>query len=64
MNWEVPTIADGVDLDQQAFIASGAFGVNGFPFTVLIDTDGKVLARWSGERSADQLLASLGAAFD
>ncbi len=63
MTWEIPTLADGIDLDRQAFIASDAFGVNGFPFTVLIEADGTVAARWSGERSADELLASLTAVF-
>jgi cytochrome c biogenesis protein CcmG/thiol:disulfide interchange protein DsbE len=63
MNWEVPTLADDIDLERQVFVASDAFGVNGFPFAVLIDADGTVAARWSGERSADDVLASLTEAF-
>lgn len=42
--WEWPTLAD-----SQTGDASVAMGVSGFPFSVIIDTDGTVLARSSGE---------------
>ena len=50
-------IADGIDLAAEVqYIAAGAYGVDGFPFTTLLDGDGKVVARWSGEREPDQVL--------
>jgi thiol-disulfide isomerase/thioredoxin len=56
MDWTYPVIADGIDVDQQKFIAADAYGLDSFPFMVLIGKDGKVLARWSGEREPDALL--------
>lgn len=56
MDWTYPVIADGVDLERQTFIAADAYGLDGFPFMVLIGDDGKVLARWSGEAEPDELL--------
>ena len=49
MEWTWPVLADGIDIDRQVFIGSDAFGVSGVPFTVLIDSDGNVAARWAGE---------------
>ena len=49
MDWTYPVIADGVDMQRQTFIAADAYGLSGFPFMTLIDSDGKVIARWSGE---------------
>ena len=47
----------GIDLAAEVqYIAAGAYGVDGFPFTTLLDGDGKVVARWSGEREPDQVL--------
>ena len=54
-------IADGVDLEQEQFIAADAFGVGGFPFTVLIDADGVVVDRWSGEREPEEILGAISA---
>lgn len=47
--WDVPTIAD--DANGTAFRATGA---SSFPSFVAIDAQGKVVARTSGELSADQ----------
>lgn len=57
LDWTYPVIADGIDLAAEVqYIAAGAYGVDGFPFTTLLDGDGKVVARWSGEREPDQVL--------
>jgi thiol-disulfide isomerase/thioredoxin len=64
MDWRFPTLADGIDLERQVFIAGNAFGVSGFPFVTLIDADGIVLARWAGERTADEIAALLAEQFD
>ncbi len=57
VDWTYPVIADGVDpRSDQPFIAATAYGVDGFPFTTLLDADGKVAARWSGEREPEQVL--------
>lgn len=42
--WDWPVLADSQSVD-----AATAMGVSGFPFSVIIDTDGTVLARSSGE---------------
>ncbi|MEN9506522.1 MAG: hypothetical protein RI958_2448 [Actinomycetota bacterium] len=42
--WDWPVLAD-----SQAVDAATAMGVSGFPFSVIIGTDGTVLARSSGE---------------
>ncbi len=55
--WQWPTMADDEDL-----AAINAFGGTGFPFTVVLDTDGTVLARRSGEASASDTTAFLDAA--
>ena len=52
MEWTWPVLADGIDVDRQVFIGSDAFGVSGVPFTVLINSDGSVAARWAGERDS------------
>jgi cytochrome c biogenesis protein CcmG/thiol:disulfide interchange protein DsbE len=57
VDWTYPVIADGVDLAAEVpFIGAAAYGVDGFPFTTLVDADGNVAARWSGEREPDQVL--------
>ncbi len=61
-DWTYPVIADGVDLEREHFIAADAFGVGGFPFTVLIDGDGVVADRWSGEREPDEILGAISSA--
>ena len=50
--WPWPTMAD--DAQSSAFID---FGGAGFPFLVIVDTDGTVLARQSGESSSEQIKA-------
>lgn len=51
--WPFPLLADGIEGGE--FIALSAYGVSGFPFSVLLDGDGKVLARWAGARNMDDL---------
>lgn len=55
--WSWPTIAD-----DEILSAINAFGGTGFPFTVVLDTDGTVLARRSGGAPADDTVAFLAAA--
>ena len=50
--WEWPVLADSVD-----FTAGTAYGVTGFPGFTLLDADGNVAARGSGEISIDELQA-------
>jgi len=56
MDWTYPVIADGVDMQKQNFIAADAYGLSGFPFMVMIGSDGKVVARMSGESEKADLL--------
>lgn len=60
-DWTYPAMADGVDMVNETFIASNAFGVTGFPFITLIDANGVVVARWSGERPASEIASLLAA---
>lgn len=48
--WPWTTMAD--DVDSTAFLASGG---SGFPYLVLLDADGNIVARDSGEKSAADL---------
>jgi hypothetical protein len=48
--WAWPVIAD-----DETYAAGRAFGLSGFPFLVLVGADGNVVARTSGEHSADEL---------
>jgi thiol-disulfide isomerase/thioredoxin len=50
MEWPWPAMAD-----SEAQDAAIAYGVNGYPGLVLIDGDGTVLARRSGEASVSEL---------
>lgn len=50
--WPWPVMADSVEMD-----AANAYGVSGFPFFVIVDGDGKVKLRASGEIEVDQLTA-------
>ena len=59
MDWTYPVIADGVDMERQTFIAADAFGLDAFPFLTLIDSNGKVLARTSGEMEKEDLLQKI-----
>jgi thiol-disulfide isomerase/thioredoxin len=62
VDWTYPVIADGVDVQRETFIASDSYGVDGFPFIVVLDGDGMVKARWSGESEPDEILERLAAA--
>ena len=55
MAWEYPAMLDGLDLVEGAYIAAAAYGVSGFPFVVLVNPDGTVAARWSGQREPEQI---------
>jgi cytochrome c biogenesis protein CcmG, thiol:disulfide interchange protein DsbE len=59
-DWTYPVIADNVDMGAQSFIGASVYGVDGFPFVTLIDADGNVAARWSGEREPDQVIDAIG----
>jgi cytochrome c biogenesis protein CcmG/thiol:disulfide interchange protein DsbE len=59
VDWTWPAMADGIDLSRQAWAASAAYGVDGFPFTTLVDADGNVAARWSGESEPDEIVARI-----
>lgn len=50
--WQWDVIAD-----DSSYAAAKAFGVSGFPFFVLVDADGNVVQRGSGEQSIDELNA-------
>ncbi len=58
-DWEFPAINDGIDTAQETYIAASGFGIGGFPFSMLVDLDGTVTARWGGERSPDEIEALL-----
>lgn len=53
--WPFPVLAD-----DEAGSAASAYGLNGFPFLVLIDADGRVSARYSGELGDQAIVAALG----
>ncbi len=55
LDWTFPAIPDGIDIERETYIAADAFGIGGFPFSVLIDGDGTVVERWSGGRPIDEL---------
>jgi cytochrome c biogenesis protein CcmG, thiol:disulfide interchange protein DsbE len=57
VDWTYPVIADGLDLAPEVqYIAAAAYGVDRFPFIALLDADGNVAARWSGEREPGEVL--------
>ncbi len=59
LDWTYPAINDGIDTDAGVYIAAEGFGIGGLPFSVLIDGDGIVTTRWSGQREPDELVALL-----
>ena len=59
MNWRFPALLDGIDLERETFVAAEAYGVTGFPYIVLVDGDGTVVDRWSGEREPEEIIARL-----
>ncbi len=62
--WTWPVMADGLDSAMQTFVGAAALGVNAFPFVTVLDADGTVLARWTGESEPDDFIARLDAALD
>lgn len=48
--WPYQVLADSTDFD-----AGRAYGLDGLPFMVVLDGDGKVAVRFSGETSADDV---------
>lgn len=50
MDWQFEVMADSEEAD-----AAFAYGVDGFPFLVLINGEGKVVARNSGEMEVNQI---------
>jgi len=59
MGWSWPSIADSAEMT-----AFKAFGQGGFPFFVVVGTDGKVKLRNSGEIPANQLSPMINAALN
>lgn len=55
--WSAPVLAD-----DEASSAARQFGLSAFPYFVVVDADGKVVARASGEISTDQFDAAVTAA--
>jgi len=58
-DWTFTAVNDGIDMEAGSFIAAKEFGIGGFPFSILLDGDGVVITRWSGERGADELATML-----
>ena len=57
MTWPFPVLADSPD-DE----AATALGLSGFPYLLLVDAEGKVIARSSGELSEENLVTFVGLA--
>jgi thiol-disulfide isomerase/thioredoxin len=55
--WTVPTM-----VDDKASDGAGALGVTGFPYFIVIDAQGKVIERTSGELTAAQWESLIAAA--
>jgi thiol-disulfide isomerase/thioredoxin len=53
-DWPVPVMADST-----SFEAASAFGLSGYPYFVMVDKDGKVAARFSGEVDPAELDGAL-----
>jgi cytochrome c biogenesis protein CcmG/thiol:disulfide interchange protein DsbE len=49
-------------LDDESSTAAGAYGLTSYPLLVALDADGAVVARTSGERSAEEVAAMADAA--
>lgn len=56
-DWSAPVLAD----DEAGTVAQ-AYGLSAFPYFVVVDADGKVVARASGELTTDQFDAAVKAA--
>lgn len=63
--WPFPAVFEGVVVsevdgeEQLSYAAMSAFGGSGFPYTVLINGDGDVVARWSGALEAEEITKAL-----
>ena len=57
MGWDWPVLADSQTQD-----AAIAMGLTAYPFIVILDTDGNVLTRWTGEKGADGIQEAVDAA--
>jgi thiol-disulfide isomerase/thioredoxin len=53
-NWDFPTLVDG------DAAAARAYGLATYPYWVLVDGEGNVVERWSGETTPDQLSQRIG----
>lgn len=54
--WEWPVLADDIPTEEDmAPTAATAYGVDGFPYFALLDAEGRVVVRDSGELSVEQL---------
>ncbi len=53
-DWPVPTLVDGNNAANQAY------GLTSYPYWVLVDSDGNVVQRWSGETTPQQLDERIG----
>ena len=56
--WPFPTIVDELGATG-SFVAADAFGLRGVPYTILLDGDGLVTARWAGERPLETIEGAL-----
>jgi cytochrome c biogenesis protein CcmG/thiol:disulfide interchange protein DsbE len=52
--WPADTMVDGNNA------AAGAYGLTNYPYWVLVDGDGQVVLRWSGETTPQQLTERIG----
>lgn len=62
LGWTGTVLVDGDNGSAVAGIAAVAYGATGYPFLVLINSDGTVAARTAGELSAAQMTALLATA--
>jgi thiol-disulfide isomerase/thioredoxin len=53
-NWDFPTVVDGNDAAREAY------GIPTYPGWVLVDGEGNVVLRWTGETTPDQLTERIG----
>jgi thiol-disulfide isomerase/thioredoxin len=54
VNWPFPVMAD-----SKNYAAANAYGLSAYPYFVLVDADGKVAARASGEVSDTDIIANV-----
>jgi thiol-disulfide isomerase/thioredoxin len=50
---------EGVLVDSQAGDAAASLGTSGFPYVIVVDKDGNVVARFSGEGTLDNVKAAV-----